>query len=170
MYLVTDSSIVGLKWIMAFCQERHNPRHEFINWTSRNKFSKRNNFYLNFPLQLNIYMLNQLFTSRIFVGYIRICIFLHTWMAQVVEILPQGRQAPTYLIQSTSWLLMTWQCKEPWHQQPWYWPSSFPRMIWAIHVRGSRLLQMSLTKIRSIWRFDKKIYKLHPYHLRPIID
>ena len=23
-----------------------------------------------------------------------------------------------------SWLLMTWQCKEPGHQQSWYWPSS----------------------------------------------
>ena len=29
--------------------------------------------------------------------------------------------------QSMSWLLMTWRCKEPGHQQPWYWLSSPPK-------------------------------------------
>ena len=35
-------------------------------------------------------------------------------MAQVVEILPLGRQGPTCLIPSISWLLMTWWCRNPW--------------------------------------------------------
>ena len=32
-------------------------------------------------------------------------------------------QRPTYSTYSISWLLMSWWCKEPRHQQQWYWPS-----------------------------------------------
>ena len=42
--------------------------------------------------------------------------FLHIDMTQVVEILPQVRQEPTYSTQSISWLLMSWRRKEPGHQ------------------------------------------------------
>ena len=55
--------------------------------------------------------------------YLHFVSFLHIGTTQVVEILPQIRQEPTYSIQSISWPLMSWQRKEPGHQQPWYWPS-----------------------------------------------
>ena len=55
--------------------------------------------------------------------YLHFASFLHINMAQVVEILPQIRQEPTYSTWSVSWLLMSWRRKEPGHQQPWYWPS-----------------------------------------------
>ena len=41
-------------------------------------------------------------------------------MAQVVEILPHGRQGLVYPSQS---MLMIWQHQEPGHQQQWYWPN-----------------------------------------------
>ena len=49
--------------------------------------------------------------------------FIHIDMTQVLKILPQVSEGPTYSILSISWLLMSWRCKEPGHQQPWYWPS-----------------------------------------------
>ena len=55
--------------------------------------------------------------------YLHFVLFLHIDTTQVVEILPQIRQEPTYSTWSVSWLLMSWRCKEPGHQQPWYWPS-----------------------------------------------
>ena len=55
--------------------------------------------------------------------YLHFVSFLHITTTQVVEILPQIRQEPTYSTWSISWLLMSWRRKEPGHQQPWYWPS-----------------------------------------------
>ena len=55
--------------------------------------------------------------------YLHFMSFLHTNMTQVVEIPPRVRQGPAYSTKSISWLLMSWRCKEPGHQQPWYWPS-----------------------------------------------
>ena len=49
--------------------------------------------------------------------------FIHIDMTQVLKIHPEVREGPTYSIKSISWLLMSWQRKEPGHQQPWYWPS-----------------------------------------------
>ena len=61
--------------------------------------------------------------------------FLNSDMAQVVEILPCERQGPGYPIYSITWLLMSWQRKEPGQQQPWYWPAS-PRIFWSQYQRG----------------------------------
>ena len=54
-----------------------------------------------------------------------------------------GRQKHDYFTWSISWLLMTWQCQEPGHQQLWYWPSLFrtdlgPCMnrVNSIHLAG----------------------------------
>ena len=54
--------------------------------------------------------------------------FLKTEMAQVVEILLHGRQGPVHPSWFTAWLLVTWQYKEPGHQQPGcdiFWPEYF---------------------------------------------
>ena len=45
---------------------------------------------------------------------------LFTVIVQVVEIVPQGKQAPVYY--AVTWPMMCWICKEPEHQQAWYWP------------------------------------------------
>ena len=51
----------------------------------------------------------------------------------IVEILPHVRQELTYSTWSVSWVLMSWRCKEPGHQQPWYllcWTGKFgPSML-----------------------------------------
>ena len=54
--------------------------------------------------------------------YLHFMSLLHIDMTQVLKILPQVRPVPTYSTQSISLLLMSWRCKEPGHQQPWYWP------------------------------------------------
>ena len=72
-------------------------------------------------IMLTLYVLN-FFRGNINI-YLHSMSFLHIDMTQVVEILPQIRQGPTYSTQSISWLLMSWRRKEPGHQQPWYWPS-----------------------------------------------
>ena len=60
--------------------------------------------------------------------------------------LPRGRQGPVYLTQSIPWLLMTWQCKLPVHQQPWYWLNS-PRISVPQHYKGSSILLSLYTAV-----------------------
>ena len=55
--------------------------------------------------------------------YLHLVSFVHIDITQVIEILPQIRQWPTYTTYSISWLLMSWPRKEPGHQQPLYWPT-----------------------------------------------
>ena len=50
--------------------------------------------------------------------------FLNLEMVQAIKILPCGNQGAVYTTLSTSWLLKTWWCNKPDHQQPWYWPCS----------------------------------------------
>ena len=54
-----------------------------------------------------------------FVTFLDTCIEI----AQVVEIIPNGRWVPIHQvgILSMPWLLMVWLHKEPGHQQQWYW-------------------------------------------------
>ena len=61
--------------------------------------------------------------------------FLHIDKTQIVEILPQVRQELTYSTWPISWVLKSWRCKEPGHQQPWYllW---WTRLIQSLHVTG----------------------------------
>ena len=51
-----------------------------------------------------------------------ICIVYHssTLMAQVMKMLPHGRQEPAYP-EKKSWLLMPWLLASPGQQQPWHW-------------------------------------------------
>ena len=56
--------------------------------------------------------------------YFHFLSYLNAKMAQVVEMFHSGRQEPLYAAYSVSCLLMTWQCKEPGHQQPWCWHNS----------------------------------------------
>ena len=67
--------------------------------------------------------------------YLHFVWFLHIDTTQVVEILPQIRQEPTYSTKSISWLLMSWWRKEPGHQQPWYW-SRQTKITRSSHVKG----------------------------------
>ena len=67
--------------------------------------------------------------------YLHFMSFLHIDMTQVVEILPQVRQGPTYSTESVSWVLMSWWRKEPGHQQPWYWPSE-TELTRSPHING----------------------------------
>ena len=67
--------------------------------------------------------------------YLHFVSFLHIDTTQIVEILPQIRQEPTYSTQSISLLLMSWRRKEPGHQQPWYWPS-WTKITRSPHVKG----------------------------------
>ena len=46
--------------------------------------------------------------------------FLNIDMAQVVEIFAYGYKGPVCPVHPIPWLLMTWGCTEPVHQQPWY--------------------------------------------------
>ena len=75
---------------------------------------------------LQVWLINPL-RAKFFRGniniYLHFVLFLHIDATQVVEILPQIRQEPTYSTWSISWLLMSWRRKEPGHQQSWYWPS-----------------------------------------------
>ena len=72
-----------------------------------------------FPLTL--YVLN--FSEGTQNIYLHFMSFLHIDMTQVVEILRQIRQGPTYSTKSISWLLVSWRRQEPGHQQLWYWHS-----------------------------------------------
>ena len=58
----------------------------------------------------------------------------NTKMGQVAEILPCGRQVAFFVVQSISWLLLTWRHKKSGHQQSWYWP--IPSRIFRFQHRG----------------------------------
>ena len=67
--------------------------------------------------------------------YLHFMSSFHIIKTQVVEILPQVRHRPTYSTKLISWLLMSWSCKEPSHQQPRYW------LWWTgitqfLHIKG----------------------------------
>ena len=82
-------------------------------------------------------------------------------MAQV-EILTCGRQGPAHL-ESIPGLLMAWRHKEPWHQQPWYWPSlssltSCPvsRVTGQLDWEASKLLYRELLLV-----FERILLRTH---------
>ena len=56
-------------------------------------------------------------------------------MAQVIEVLPWGRQGPLYPVQSIPRVMITWWRKKPGHHQPWFW-LSYPRISCLQHQRG----------------------------------
>ena len=74
-------------------------------------------------------------------------------MDYAVEIFAHGNHQSMYLTQSMPWLLMTWWCKEPGHQQPWYWPIS-PRMLQSQHQKGlthwGRVTHICVSKLNII--------------------
>ena len=63
-------------------------------------------------LFLTLYVLN--FSEGTWNMYLHFMSFHHIDVTQLVEILPQIRQEPTYSTQSISWLLMSWRCKGGW--------------------------------------------------------
>ena len=65
-------------------------------------------------------------------------------MVLVEEILPHGRRG---LASSTPRMLMSLQCKEPGHQQPWYW-LSYAWILWFQHW-GLNKIQSSAVIVRS---------------------
>ena len=67
--------------------------------------------------------------------YLHFMSFPYIDITQVVEILPQVRQVLTHSTQSISWVLMSWWCKEPGHQQSWQW-LCWTAIIWSPYVKG----------------------------------
>ena len=67
--------------------------------------------------------------------YLHFVSFLHIDTTQVVEILPQVEQEPTYSTYSISWLLMSGRRKEPGHQQSWYW-LNLTEITQSPHTKG----------------------------------
>ena len=62
-------------------------------------------------------------------------------MRPLVEIHSGRKQQCLHITKSIKWLLLIWQCKEPGHQQPRYWPSSQGIMMTSsngniFHVTG----------------------------------
>ena len=64
-----------------------------------------------------------------------ICILCHIDMTQTVQILPQVRQELAYSMQSISWVLMSWQLKEPGHRQPRY-LLYWTKLTRSPHIKG----------------------------------
>ena len=111
-------------WINCMPYERLKTWRLSINsWRLRDTISHRPWSRL---IQVMTYWLNPLH-AKFFRGNINIYLhfvsYLHIDTTQVVEILLQIREEPTYSTKTISWLLMSWQRKEPGHQQPWHWPS-----------------------------------------------
>ena len=59
--------------------------------------------------------------------------FVNAHYPQVLEILPRERRVSIHPVQLISRLLVTWRCKEPSHQQPYYW-RNYPQII-RFHMR-----------------------------------
>ena len=97
--------------------------------------------------------------AKFFIGnkniYLHLMSFLHTGMRQVVEILPQVIEELIYSTYSISWLLMSWHCKEPGHQQPWY-------FFWTKLIRPPQVRVNIITKTVCI--FHGIYYKICPMH------
>ena len=79
--------------------------------------------------------------------YLHFSIIVNTKEAQVLEILPHGRQGPFGSTQSIPHLFMACRRKEPRHQQPWYWPR-FQGIFGFRHKKGQvkRILNVWLIK------------------------
>ena len=80
--------------------------------------------------------------------YLHLMSFLHIGMTRAVEILPQVRQELACSKWSISWVLMSWQCKEPGHQQPWY--LCWTELIWSLHDKGWCCFRLRTTISRRV--------------------
>ena len=81
--------------------------------TQTDGFGQLNNTVI--ILCFSIYVLN--ISEKHMKQYLHFLSFLHIDMTQVVEILPQTRQASPHFTLSISWLLVSWRSKLPGHQQ-----------------------------------------------------
>ena len=74
-----------------------------------------------FDLHCFVMIFNPL-RAKFYIGriqtYLQFIPFRHIEMIQVLEILPCVRQEFTYYIWPI-WVVLSWRCKEPGHQQPW---------------------------------------------------
>ena len=91
-------------------------------------------YHMNINIKLTLVMswLNFFWAYIIYSHYTS---FFNNDMSKVTEIHSQGRQHHAHCTQSIPWLLMTWQCKEPGHQQPCCWPS-LPTILQSQHQKG----------------------------------
>ena len=103
-----------------FCQEHFQMHACIMMQGARTSTGMWTLFNLD-AIFLTIYTLNSL-CANFFRGkmniYFHFISLLHIDRTQVLKILPQVRPEPTYSTQSISLLLMSWQHKEPGHQQP----------------------------------------------------
>ena len=82
---------------------------------------------------------------------------------QTIEINQRGRLECVYTAYSVAWLLMPWWCKEPRHQQPWYWPSYF-WVFWFQQQNGKHWKILSMRPTSTYVHFiDVMIQKLRMY-------
>ena len=116
--LLTHWSYVFLAlthWHFTTNQSNHNNCHaEHISQEIWNRWLSGRLWYLQHTIVLEI----PLFTTKTAKW------FFSTELSHAVEIIPYGRQGSLHPMHSIPWLLMSWQCKEPGHQQPWHWLNS----------------------------------------------
>ena len=74
---------------------------------------------------------------------------IFAFSTQVAKYIPHRRQGPIYPAWSIPWLLVSWRCKEPRHQQQLYWPSS-PRIFPSQHYKGTYFFKTILMPIFRI--------------------
>ena len=65
----------------------------------------------------------------------------------LLKFIPKERKYIHNCIQSISCLLMTWWCKEPGHQQPWYW-RCYLRILWYMQQKGQGTSQCAIVSCR----------------------
>ena len=116
-----------LTWVKVFSlltEFSHGSSNFLYHLYYKNSFSvsvQSRSFIVTFTLVLTLYVLNFSEGTKTYPHFIS---FRHIDLAQVVEIFPKvRREVLIYSTQSIWWVLMSWRCKEPGHQQPWYWPS-----------------------------------------------
>ena len=89
------------------------------NYTCKKKFSVKNvEILIPILLQFFCNLLRAKLFRRNMNMYLQFISFPHNEWAQTVEILPYQIQNPNISTKSIPWVLMSWQCKEPGHQQP----------------------------------------------------
>ena len=76
--------------------------------------------------------------------------------SELKSIFMENKGRPISCTQYVSWLLMTWQCKEPGHQWPWYW-------LLFLHIKVSTPEQ--LTYIFVVISYNCCIFYALFYHL-----
>ena len=83
-------------------------------------------------------------------------------MVQVINILPPRRWEAAYPTESIPLLMMTWRCKEPGHQQLWYWPCLII-IFWFQHQKGQRTTNIIIEHILDGIIPQKQMFWVHQH-------